>query len=174
VKPDSSVETFAAVQLHIDSWRWDGVPFLIRAGKSLPVTTTEVFVTLKRPPLSHLSPGRGNYYRFRLSPEVALGVGSRIKRPGAELRTESAELAAVHHPTADDMEPYERLLGDAMDGDAMLFAREDAIEAAWNVVDPILETGTPVIEYEPGTWGPAEADRLAADIGGWHNPIAHG
>ena len=79
----------------------------------------------------------------------------------------------MHHPTADDMEPYERLLGDAMDGDAMLFAREDAIEAAWNVVDPILETGSPVIEYEPGTWGPAEADRLAADIGGWHNPTAH-
>jgi glucose-6-phosphate 1-dehydrogenase len=173
VAPDSKVETFAAVQLYVDSWRWEDVPFLIRAGKSLPVTTTEILVTLKRPPLSHLAPGAGNYYRFRLSPDVSLALGARVKRPGSELATDSTELSVMHHPTGDDMEPYERLLGDAMMGDAILFAREDAIEAAWTVVDPILKTETPVIEYEPGTWGPPDANRLAADIGGWHDPRAH-
>jgi glucose-6-phosphate 1-dehydrogenase len=173
VAADSKVETFAAVQLHVDSWRWEGVPFLIRAGKCLPVTTTEVLVTLQRPPLSHLAPGAGNYYRFRLSPDVALGLGARVQRPGGEFLTDTTELAVMHHPTGDDMEPYERLLGDAMEGDAILFAREDAIEAAWTVIDPILQSGTPLHEYEPGTWGPPEADRLAADIGGWHDPRLH-
>jgi glucose-6-phosphate 1-dehydrogenase len=172
VKAGSQVETFGAVQLFIDSWRWEGVPFLIRAGKSLPVTTTEVLVTLKPPPLTHLAPGTGNHFRFRLSPEVAIALGARVQRPGAgAFRTEPAELRMVHHPSGDDMDAYERLLGDAMDGDAMLFAREDAVEAAWQVVEPILKTPTPVYAYDPGTWGPREADRLAADVGGWHEPL---
>jgi len=173
VKPGSQVETFGAVQLHIDSWRWEGVPFLIRAGKNLPVTTTEVLVTLKRPPLTRLAPGTGNTFRFRLSPEVEIAVGARVKRSGGAFLTDPAELRFVHHPTGDDMDAYERLLGDAMEGDAMLFAREDSVEAAWQVVEPILKASTPVYGYEPGTWGPAEADRLAADIGGWHAPDPH-
>ncbi len=173
VSPTSKVETFGAVQLCVDSWRWEGVPFLIRAGKCLPVTTTEVLVTLKRPPLSHLAPGKGNHVRFRLSPEVEIALGARVKHPGGAFSTDVAELSMVRQPTGDDMEPYERLLGDAMAGDAMLFAREDAVEAAWQVVEPILKTATPVYEYQPGTWGPAEAARLAADIGGWHDPLPH-
>ncbi len=172
VAAGSKVETFAAVQLHVDSWRWEDVPFLIRAGKCLPVNATEVLVTLKRPPLSHLAPGAGNYYRFRLGPQVSLGLGARIKQPAGDFLTQATELSVMHHATSDDMEPYERLLGDAMEGDAILFAREDAIEAAWRVVDPILTSATPVYEYEPGTWGPAEATRLASDIGGWHDPHA--
>jgi glucose-6-phosphate 1-dehydrogenase len=170
VAPDSRVETFGAVRLHIDTWRWDGVPFMIRAGKSLPVTTTEVLVTLRRPPLSDIAPGRGNHVRFRLSPEVGIAIGARVRASGGATAAEGVELSAVHHPSGDEMEPYERLLGDAMAGDAMLFAREDAVEAAWQVVQPILGTNTPVLEYEPGTWGPAEATRLVADIGGWHDP----
>jgi len=173
VKAGSQVETFGAVQLHVDSWRWEGVPFLIRAGKNLPVTTTEVLVTLKRPPLTHLAPGAGNHFRFRLSPEVEIAVGARVQHPGAAFVTDTAELRMVHQPSGDDMDAYERLLGDAMDGDAMLFAREDSVEAAWQVVEPILRTPTPVYAYEPGTWGPPEAERLAADIGGWHAPEPH-
>jgi len=170
VAPGSQVETFAAVQLYIDSWRWEGVPFLIRAGKRLPVTTTEVLVTLRRPPLTHIASGQGNHLRFRLSPEISIGVGARVKQPGTAMGTVATELSVVHHPNSDEMDAYERLLGDAMDGDATLFAREDAVEAAWEVVQPILGTTAPAIMYEPGTWGPAEADRLAEDIGGWHDP----
>jgi glucose-6-phosphate 1-dehydrogenase len=170
VAPDSRVETFAAVRLHMDSWRWEGVPFLIRAGKALPVTTTEILVTLRRPPLTKLAPGTGNHVRFRLSPEVAIAIGARVKRPGEAMTTDPVELSAVRHPTADDMDPYERLLGDAMEGDAILFTRQDAVEAAWEVVEPTLGTSTPVHEYEPASWGPVEADRLATDVGGWHSP----
>src|SRR5580700_5504718 len=129
VASNSTVETFAAVRLHIDSWRWEDVPFFIRAGKCLPVTTTEVMVTLKRPPLRKL--GDTNYYRFRLSPDVTIGVGAQIKRPGEQFVSESTELKLVHNPEGEEMEPYERLLSDAMVGDGMLFAREDAVEAAW-------------------------------------------
>jgi glucose-6-phosphate 1-dehydrogenase len=170
VAPDSYVETFAAVRLSIDSWRWEGVPFLIRAGKCLPVTTTEVVVEFKRPPLVKLAPGKGNYVRLRLSPDVTIAVGARIKTPGEQMRGERMELSFVHHPSGDEMDAYERLLGDAMNGDAQLFAREDAVEAAWTIVQPILGPVTPVHEYEPGTWGPAAADRLTADVGGWHCP----
>jgi glucose-6-phosphate 1-dehydrogenase len=170
VAPDSRVETFAAVRLHVDTWRWDGVPFFIRAGKCMPVTTTEILVTLRRPPLSTLAPGRGNHVRFRLSPEISIAFGARVKAPGGGLATQAVELSAVHHPTGDDMDAYERLLGDAMEGDAMLFTREDEVEAAWQVVQPIVGADTPVIEYEPGTWGPDEANRLVDDIGGWHDP----
>ncbi len=171
VAPDSTVETYAAVRLHIDSWRWEGVPFFIRAGKCLPMTTTEVRVTLKRPPLASLAPGGSNYVRFRLSPEVTIAIGSRVKQPGERLVGQPTELKFIHHPKGDEMDAYERLLGDAMAGDATLFARQDEVEAAWEVVQPILGGATPVHEYEPGTWGPSEADALVADTGGWHSPV---
>ena len=171
VKPNSQVETFAAVRLWVDSWRWEGVPFFIRAGKSLPITATEVVVHLRRPPLAKRFPQHGNYVRFRLSPEVQIAIGAQRKKPGEQLlQLEPVELSAVHKPEGDEMEPYERLLGDAMDGDGTLFAREDGVEAAWAIVEPILKTTTPVRPYEPGTWGPAEADALAANVGGWHAP----
>ncbi len=172
VAPASQVETFAAVRLTMDSWRWEGVPFFIRAGKCLPVTTTEVVVNLKRPPLSMLAAGHGNYVRFRLSPEVTIAVGARVKRPGDTLEGEETELSFVDKPEGDEMDAYERLLGDAMEGDPVLFARQDAVEASWAIVDPVLHLPTPVFEYEPGTWGPAEAERLVTDAGGWHCPAA--
>ncbi len=167
VAPNSQVETFAAVRLEVDSWRWGGVPILIRAGKRLPVTATDVLVKLKQSPLSKLE---SNYFRFRLGPDLCLSLGARIKRPGPGLESMPAELSAVSQSRAGDLEPYERLLTDAMRGDSMLFVREDAVEAAWSIVQPILDNATPVRLYEPGQWGPAEADCLAADIGGWHNP----
>ena len=170
VAPNSTVETFAAVRLHVDSWRWEGVPFFIRAGKSLAKTTTEVLVTLRRPPLVRLSPAETNYVRFRLQPDVAIGLGARVLKPGDRIVSQSTELTVVHHPDGDEMEPYERLLGDAMTGDATLFAREDEVEAAWAVVQPILDAATPVHEYDPGTWGPSEADALTREVGGWHVP----
>jgi glucose-6-phosphate 1-dehydrogenase len=171
VKPDSQVETFAAVRLWVDSWRWESVPFFIRAGKCLPTTATEVIVHLRRPPLAKRFPQHGNYVRFRLSPEVQIGIGAQRKKPGEQLlQLEPVELSAVHKPGGDEMEPYERLLGDAMEGDGTLFAREDGVEAAWAICEPVLKTPTPVRQYEPGTWGPAEADALAATVGGWHAP----
>jgi glucose-6-phosphate 1-dehydrogenase len=174
VKPDSQVETFGAVELFVDSWRWDGVPFLIRAGKCLPVTATEVIVRLKRPPLTRLPPGTGNHVRFRLGPELAIAIGAQVKRPGATFATDPSELALTHEAAGDEVDAYERLLGDAMEGDAILFARQDGVESAWRVVEPILGTATPLHDYEPGTWGPPDADRLAADIGGWYAPSAEG
>jgi glucose-6-phosphate 1-dehydrogenase len=170
VAPRSTVETFAAVRLTIDSWRWDGVPFLIRAGKCLAATTTEVLVTLQRPPLSKLSPHDANYVRFRLSPDVTIAIGARVKQAGDEMTSEPTELKVVDRADGEEMDAYERLLDDAMDGDPTLFTRQDEVEAAWAVVQPILETSTPVHEYEPGTWGPSEADALAAEVGGWHAP----
>jgi glucose-6-phosphate 1-dehydrogenase len=170
VAKDSSVETFAAVRLHVDSWRWASVPFFIRAGKCLANTTTEVVATLRSPPLSKLAPNQSNYVRLRLSPDVTIAIGARVKRPGDTMDTEPTELDAVRQASADELGPYERLLGDAMDGDPMLFAREDAVEAAWAVVQPVLGNVTPVREYEPGTWGPREAEALTADVGGWQCP----
>ena len=170
VAPDSQVETFAAVRLHIDSWRWQGVPFYIRAGKCMPTDATEVLVELRPPPLVKQFPEFGNYVRFRLSPQVVIGIGAQVKRPGEEMVAQQTELSVVHHPGGDEMEAYERLLGDAMDGDATLFARQDAVERAWEIVEPILGNKSPVHEYAQGTWGPAEADRLTADVGGWHCP----
>ena len=171
VAPGSQVETYAALRLDIDSWRWAGVPFLIRTGKCLAVTATEVLVKLRRPPLSKLDPG-SNYFRFRLSPGLSISLGARIKRPGEKMASMPAELSAVESDQSEELTPYERLLTDAMRGDRTLFVREDAVEAAWAIVDPILGNGGPLQTYEPGTWGPADADRLAADIGGWHNPPA--
>ena len=169
VAQDSTVETFAAVRLHVDSWRWDGVPFLVRAGKRLATTTTEVLVKLRTPPLSHLCPDETNYVRFRLSPDVTIAIGARVKHPGEGMDTERTELRVVHEAEGE-MDAYERLLGDAMAGDPTLFAREDVVEGAWAVVQPILGSVTPVYDYEPGSWGPLEAEALAADIGGWHRP----
>ena len=157
VAPSSAIETFAAIRLAIDSWRWQGVPFFIRAGKCLAMTATEVLVKLRRPPLSKLNPAETNYLRFRLSPDVTIAIGARIKKPGEEMKTEPTELKVVNRPRGDEMEAYERLLGDAMEGDATLFARQDAVEAAWAIVQPILQTSTPLHEYEPGSWGPEQA-----------------
>jgi len=171
VAQDSAVETFAAVRLEIRSWRWSGVPFLIRAGKCLPVTATEVLVKLRKPPLDTLAGNTSNYFRFRLGPgDVSLSLSAQVKRPGEELVPMPAKLTAVETQTADEIDAYERLLGDAMHGDGMLFVREDAVEAAWAIVEPILDSGSALHSYEPGSWGPHEADRLTTDVGGWHTP----
>jgi glucose-6-phosphate 1-dehydrogenase len=170
VAPGSTVETYAALRLEIDSWRWDGVPFFIRTGKCLPLTATEVIVNLKRPPLSRLAPGRGNHVRLRLNPELSIALGANIKRPGEAMVGEPTELSLLSHPTGDEMTAYERLLGDAMAGDATLFARQDAVEAAWAIVDRVLDGAAAPFAYEPGSWGPAEADRLTDDVGGWVHP----
>lgn len=170
VAENSRVETFAAARLFVDSWRWEGVPFFVRAGKCLPVTITEVLVRLKQPPLRRVALGPTNYLRFRFSPEVAIALGARVKRPGEESATQETELSVLRRPGGDDMEPYERLLGDAMRGDPLLFAREDAVEAAWSIVDPLIHDPGPLFEYEPGSWGPLEANRLVADLGGWNDP----
>jgi glucose-6-phosphate 1-dehydrogenase len=170
VDPHSDVETFAAVKLEVDSWRWSGVPFLIRAGKKMPITATEVFVKLRKPPLSKSGYEGRNYYRFRLGPDIELSLGARVKQPGPLMAPMPVELSAVKYGTADEMEAYERLLTDAMKGDQLLFVRQDAVEAAWAIVDPILGDCCPVENYESGTWGPPDSRELAASIGGWHDP----
>jgi len=170
VDPHSDVETFAAVRLEVDSWRWSGVPFLIRAGKCMPMTATEVFVKLRKPPLSKAGYEGRNYYRFRLGPDIELSLGARVKRPGPLMAPMPVELSAVKSSTSDEMEAYERLLTDAMRGDQLLFVRQDAVEAAWAIVDPILGDCCPVENYDPGTWGPPDSRELAASIGGWHDP----
>ncbi len=173
VAPDSTVETFAAVRLLIDTWRWAGVPFFIRAGKCLPVTVTEVVVDFKRPPretFEEQAQGLPNRLRFRLNPEVIIALGMRVKIPGERMNGEDVELIAMHQ-SADEMTPYERLLGDAMHGDASLFAGEDSIEAQWRIVDAVMGDATPVHEYEPNTWGPEAAASMIEDPGGWLNPV---
>jgi glucose-6-phosphate 1-dehydrogenase len=157
------------LRVHIDTPRWQGVPFYIRAGKCLPVTATEVTVFLKQPePPVFDSGGSPNYFRFQLSPAVSISLGARVKLPGEAMKGESVELAEQHQ-VGDEMSPYERLLGDALRGDAALFAEYESIEAAWRVIDPALGSGL-VRPYEPGSWGPPEADALTAGEGGWHNP----
>jgi glucose-6-phosphate 1-dehydrogenase len=170
VVENSPVETFVAARLFVDSWRWDGVPFFVRTGKRLPVTATEVLVRLKQPPLRRVALGANNYLRFRLSPDVAIALGARVKRPGVERATQGTELLVLRQPGGDDMEPYERLLGDAMRGDPILFARQDAVEAAWAIVDPLIHDPGPLFDYQPGSWGPWEANQLVADLGGWNDP----
>jgi len=172
VAPDSRVETYAAIRLFIDTWRWADVPFYIRAGKCLPVTATEVNVTLKHPPLDTFGQaefGSPNRLRLGLSPEVLIALGMRVKLPGERMDGEDVELIAMHQ-RPDEMSPYERLLGDALRGDPTLFAREDQIEAQWRIVDAVLGDVTPVHEYEPNTWGPTEAASIMEDPGGWLNP----
>ncbi len=172
VPADSTVETFAAVRLGIDSPRWQGVPILIRAGKYLAATCTEVLVRFKKPVLFAPEGGAQNFVQFRLNPEVGITIGAQVKRAGEALVSEPAAFTVVHHPDGDEMDAYERLLGDAMDGDAMLFAREDCVEAAWKIIEPILDNVTPAHSYEAHTWGPIEADALAGTVGGWHCPAA--
>ena len=172
VAADSQVETSVALRLHIDTWRWAGVPFYIRAGKRLPITATEVMVNLKCPPLAvfdDISPGTSNYFRIRLGPEVVIAIGTRVKQAGEQMRGEPVELIARHEPRSEEL-PYERLLGDAIRGDPALFASDEAIEAAWSVVEPVVENRESIHEYEPGTWGPAEARRIVSGEPGWHDP----
>ena len=171
VAPDSKVETFAALKLYVDSWRWQGVPFYIRAGKSLSVTSTEMVVRLRQPPtvFPTCSPAE-NYFRFRISPDVTAAFGLTVMDSDEKLIGQSVELLASHQPDAQEIGAYERVLGDAMAGDATIFARQDYVEEAWRIVDPVLKAGTPVHEYEPGTWGPAEVDKEVAPPEGWQNP----
>ena len=175
VAADSQVETFAALRLEIDSWRWKGVPIYIRAGKCLPVTCTEVIVRLRQPPTMYqgfnLEP---NYVRFRISPDIAIAFGANIMGPGDDTDSASVEIVASRHPGADERDAYERVLGDAMAGDATLFAREDSVEEAWRIVDPVLKDATPVGEYEPNSWGPSEVEQRVSPAGGWQNPLVTG
>jgi glucose-6-phosphate 1-dehydrogenase len=171
VAPNSTVETFAALKLEVDSWRWRGVPFYIRAGKNLPVTCTELMIRLSRPPTMYTNYKiESNYFRFRISPQVVGAIGVNIVSPENESVSQLTELTVQRHPTANEMDAYERVLTDAMAGDSTLFAREDYVEEAWRIVDPVLKSGTPVHEYEPHTWGPSEADSIKPP-GGWCNPV---
>jgi len=172
VAADSQVETSVALRLYIDTWRWSGVPFYIRAGKRMPITATEVLVKLKCPPLAifdAISAATSNYFRARLGPEVVISMGTRVKQAGEAMRGEPVELIARHEPRSEEL-PYERLLGDAMRGDATLFTSDDAVEAAWAVVDPVLASTTPVHAYESGSWGPVEAQRIVDGDDVWHDP----
>lgn len=174
VAADSDVETYAAMRLFIDTWRWADVPFFIRAGKCLPVTATEVIVDFKRPPretFGEVVNGLGDHLRLRLSPDVLIALGMRVKQPGDRFAGEDVELVATHQ-SGSEMAPYERLLGDALKGDQSLFASEEAVEAQWRIVDPVLTEPESVHAYEPGTWGPAAADRLTAEFDGWIDPKA--
>ncbi len=171
VAPDSKVETFAAVKLCIDSWRWRGVPFYIRAGKCLAVTCTEILVRLRQPPTMYEHYNlESNYVRLRISPDIVLAFGLNVTSPVEESQSELSELLASRHPCAKEMDAYERVLTDAMAGDSTLFAREDYVEEAWRIVDPVLKTVTPVYEYDPKTWGPAEVV-MVTPPGGWVNPV---
>jgi glucose-6-phosphate 1-dehydrogenase len=172
VAQDSKMETFAALQLEIDSWRWKGVPFYIRAGKCLPVTCAEIVVRLKEPPTMYQGFNlTRNDFRLRLSPEVTLAFAVNIIAPGQDNVSQSTEMVASRQPRAEEMDAYERLLSDAMEGDATLFAREDYVEEAWRIVDPVLKAGTPVFEYEPNTWGPSEVNQKVCPPEGWRDPV---
>ncbi len=177
VAGNSDVETYAALRFEIDSWRWADVPFFVRTGKRLPVTATEVLATFRRPPqrlFDEPLPPRANYLRFRLGPDrVAIALGARIKSPGEAMVGQEIELFACNSH-ADEMTPYERLLGDAMRGDPTLFARQDSVEIAWDIVDRLLASGPQAEPYAPGSWGPAAADRMVERHGGWYDPPADG
>jgi glucose-6-phosphate 1-dehydrogenase len=171
VAKDSKVETFAALRLDVDSWRWKGVPFYIRAGKCLPVTCTEVVAKFRLPPtVIDAKDLTQNYLRFRISPDVDIAMGIAVMAPGEQMVGEPTEMLAHHHTEPTEIDAYERLLGDAMAGNSTLFARQDYVEQAWRIVDPILKAATPVYEYEPGTWGPKEVATHVAPPGGWENP----
>jgi glucose-6-phosphate 1-dehydrogenase len=171
VAPQSKTETFAALGLEINSWRWQGVPFYFRAGKCLPVTCTELMIRLRRPPRIFSADGiKPNHFRFRISPDVTIAHSMMVKSPDAEMSGEPMELVAMEGAHPNEMDAYERVLHDAMAGDATLFAREDYVEEAWRIVDPVLKANTPVYEYEPGTWGPAEVDQRIVPPDGWNNP----
>ena len=175
VAQDSGVETFAALRFELDSWRWQGVPFYVRAGKCMPVTATEVMVTLKRPPQRRFSgrefdAGAPNHFRFRMGPNVEIALGATVLAAGGRGATANVELYACRDPRLQ-AEPYDLLLSAAMDDDPLLFARQDEVEAAWRIVDPLLCAPPPAAEYPPGSWGPAAADALVAPHGSWHDPV---
>lgn len=168
---DSQVETFAALRMELNSWRWKGVPFFIRAGKCLPVTCTEVMVRFRQPPAIYTeTPLPANYFRFRISPDVVIALSAQVLESGDDAKGHPEELTATDCPAVGRMEAYERVLTDALKGDQTLFARQDSVEQAWRIIDPVLHTSVPVIEYQPGTWGPQEADALIQKYGGWNNP----
>jgi glucose-6-phosphate 1-dehydrogenase len=174
VAKDSDVETFCALRLFIDSWRWEGVPWYLRSGKFLAETAAEVVVQLKPPPQrlfadSALDACQANYLRFRLSPISAVAIAARVKRAGKEFIGNQRELCLVEEHFGRES-PYERLLHDAMIGDGSLFTREDAVDAAWAVLDPVLAAHHPALIYARGSWGPGGADELIAPDGCWHNP----
>jgi glucose-6-phosphate 1-dehydrogenase len=175
VDPQSTVETYIALRLSIETWRWAGVPFYIRAGKRMAVTATEVLVELKRPPRDVFGEDatHPNHVVFRLGPDVDISLGARTKLSGDRMVGQDVELVADHH-IAEEVSPYQRLLTDAMEGDAELFSRQDVVERSWEIVDPILGDATPVHPYASGSWGPREADRLIDGAGGWHNPDPRG
>ena len=171
VAKDSQTETFAAMKLEIDSWRWRGVPFYIRAGKSLPVTSTEIVVRLRKPP--SLFTGfdlKSNFVRMQINPDVTIALGCNTISPQSETTAGVVELIASHHPDSHEVDAYERVLGDALAGDATLFAREDYVEEAWRIIDPALQAKTPIYVYEPKTWGPSEVDLRVTPPGGWQSP----
>jgi glucose-6-phosphate 1-dehydrogenase len=172
VESGSRIETFAALRFFIDTWRWGGVPFYIRTGKCLPLTTTEVIANLRRPPQAVFDEptARANYLRFRLGPDMAIGLGTRVKHAGEPMRGKEAELTLAG-PKGTELPAYHRLIGDAAIGDQELFTRQDAVEAAWRVVDPILGGGTPIYPYEPGTWGPDRASRFVLNRARWRTPV---
>jgi len=174
VRPDSTVETFVAVKLFVDSWRWAGVPIYIRAGKCLALTAAEVTVEYKPPPRAVFDKDTGpsgRYVRMRLSPDVNVGMGLRMKHPGERMTGDNVELTLTQRP-ASQIPPYQRLLGDAMHGNGELFGREDVVDAQWRIVEPILANPPPALEYEPGTWGPDAAEALIGADGPWRNPKA--
>ena len=174
VATDSKVETFAAMRLEVDSWRWNGVPFYMRAGKNLPVTSTEVVVDLRPPPthvFGDLGPEQPNYLRFRVSPDISIALGAHAKKVGPTMQGREVELF-VSQQQPDEMDAYARLISEALIGDTSHFARQDEVEAAWAIVDPVLGLDTQPYEYTPGTWGPAEADHLISGPCSWHNPGA--
>ena len=176
VDPSSTVETFAALRLDVETWRWAGVPFYIRTGKRMAATATEVLVELKRPPrdvFGESGASHPNHVVFRLGPDVGITLGARTKLPGERMLGQDVELVASHS-AAEEVSPYERLLTDAMNGDAELFSRQDVIERSWEIVDAVLDDATPIHGYAQGSWGPEQADRLIAADGGWHNPSVRG
>jgi glucose-6-phosphate 1-dehydrogenase len=171
VARDSQVETFAALKLEINSWRWKGVPFYLRAGKCLPTTCTEIVGRFRKPPSIIPSEAlKENHLRLRLSPDVIIAMGMMVMNPGEEVAAQPVEMLAHRSPQAGEMDAYERVLGAAMEGDATLFAREDYVEEAWRIVDPVLKAGTPIYEYKPNTWGPGEVERITP-TGGWSDPV---
>lgn len=174
VATDSQTETFAALRLEIHSWRWQGVPFFIRAGKSLPVTCTEILLRLRRPPSAYSTTAPTNHLRFRVNPDTTLAFGMVAPKIGDESVAQPFEAVVSRHAQPDEVDAYERVLTDAMAGDATLFARQDYVEEAWRIVDPVLKQGTPVYEYEPNTWGPPEVEQRVRPPEGWLNPVVSG
>jgi glucose-6-phosphate 1-dehydrogenase len=171
VKPGSTVETYVALKVCINSWRWKDVPFYIRAGKSLHTTATEVVARLRRhPDIFSRDPLPSNYVRFRVSPDMTIGLGAHVRVPGEIPRGTPVEMMATQHATPEDILPYEELLADAIVGNQARFAREDYVEEAWRILDPLLKNLPPIHGYEPGSWGPVEAEKLAEADGGWLNP----